>query len=101
IAGVVAAGLQTRRLADVAEDADVAAEGTFKLSRSDLKDVAVGVKDSLGKKNLSALAAGVAYYSTLAFFPLLAAIVAIGALLITPEQLDGLIEVAEGYLPGD
>lgn len=101
IAGFVAASLQTRRLAEAAEDLDIAPEGTFTMSKSNLKKVATGVKDAIGEKRLSALAAGVAYYATLAFFPLLAAIVAIAALMITPEQLDSLIAVTEGYLPGD
>lgn len=71
------------------------------LSFDDWRRALLQTKDSLGEKHLPILAAGIAYYSTLAFFPLLAAAVAIGALVITPNQLDALLGAAESYLPGD
>jgi len=71
------------------------------LSKDDWKTVLAGTKNALGDKNLSTLAASVAYYSTLAFFPFLAASVAVAALVITPEQLSALISASQAYLPSD
>lgn len=71
------------------------------LSRGDWKRALIETKNALGSKNLSILAAGVAYYSILAVFPLLAAAVAIAALLITPDQIQHLIGAADAYLPSD
>lgn len=101
VLGVAAASVKTRRLAEQAEEGDASPEGSVRLSPGGVKQVATGTLEAFGEKNLSTLAAGVAYYSTLAFFPLLAAAVAIAALLITPQQLADLIAVTETYLPAD
>lgn len=98
IAGFFAAGLKARELGG---DGHIAHDGPTKLTKSEWKRVLLETKDALGSKNLSSLAAGVAYYSTLAFFPFLAAAVAIAALLITPRQLGDLVHAAEMYLPED
>ena len=73
----------------------------MKLSRNDWKVALFGTKDALGDKNLPSFAAGIAYYSVLAFFPFLAALVAVSALVISSEQLAALIGAAELYLPAD
>lgn len=72
-----------------------------KLSWSDWKLALLATKDAIGERNLFAYAAGIAYYSVLAFFPFLAALVAVAALVISPEQLQALIEAANRYLPAD
>lgn len=70
-------------------------------SLSDWKQALWGAKESFGKQNLPVLAAGVAYFSTLSFFPMIAAAVAIAAFVITPEQLRALTSNIEAYLPAD
>lgn len=98
IAIAVTASLKTRQHAQGRHTT----EGTpIKLSSGDWKIVFFETKNALAGKNLPTLAAGVAYYSTLAFFPFLAAIVAIAALLISSEQLDALISATRAYLPSD
>lgn len=72
-----------------------------RLSWSEWKTVLAATGEAIGDKNLPTLAAGVAYYSTLAFFPFLAAAVAIAALLISPEQLEALVKSVQLYLPAD
>lgn len=98
VAGVVAASLRRREVVNVTSAPSV---GPTRLSLAEWKSVLNSTRKSLSKKNLPTLAAGVAYYATLAFFPMLAAAVAISALLITPEQLDGLISSTEEYLPAN
>ncbi len=96
--GAVAASFKTRQH----ESGPATTNGTpLKLSKGDWKIVLAGTAQALAGKNLPTLAAGVAYYSTLAFFPFLAALVAIAALLISNEQLDALLGATEAYLPGD
>ena len=92
------AGLKRRQLVD---EPHHKLDGLVKLPWSEWKRVFVGTKNALGSKKLPTLAAGVAYYGTLAFFPFLAAAVAIAALLISPAQLDALVAATEAYLPGD
>lgn len=98
LVGVAAASVKTRQHIEATHAAHAS---PFKLSLRDWKNVAIGTKDALGSKNLPTLAAGVAYYATLALFPFLAAAVAIAALLISAEQIDALVSVAETYLPAD
>lgn len=96
--GLLVAGLKRRQHANVTTAPN---GGPIGFSKSDWKSVAIGVKDSVGQKNLPTLAAGVAYYLILALFPTLAAAVAISALLITTEQLDALVNAVEAYLPSE
>lgn len=98
LSGLMVAGFKKRQVAKVTL---TPAAGPARLSRTEWKRVLIGTKNSLGSKNLPTLAAGIAYYAILAFFPMLAAAVAIAALLITPEQLDSLVAGAETYLPAD
>jgi membrane protein len=94
--GVVTASLKTREH----NEGHHTVNGTpLKLSKGDWRVVLVGTARALSGKNLPTLAAGVAYYSTLAFFPFLAAGAAIAALLISSEQLESLISATESYVP--
>lgn len=72
-----------------------------KLSVKDWKEALQETKSALKNKNLTMLAAGVAYFTTLAFFPLLAAVVAIAALVIEPSQVAEIARNIEAYLPKD
>lgn len=56
---------------------------------------------AMGEKNLGLVAGGVAFFSTLAFFPLIAAIVAIAALTIPPGDLDKAFDAITKFLPHD
>lgn len=58
-------------------------------------------RKSVVDKRLGILAAGIAYYSTLAFFPLAAASVAIAALFVSDGNLHVLLHMLEQYLPSD
>lgn len=98
LVGILATSLKRRHRPGSAQGAP---HGPAELSRSEWKEVFIATKNALGGKNLSTLAAGIAYYSTLSLFPMLAAAVAVAALLITPDQLNGLIDAAQRYLPED
>jgi len=63
--------------------------------------VAKQALDSMGVNNVGTLAAGVAYYGVLSFFPLVAAIVAISSLALGPTDLDILFDVITSYMPPD
>jgi membrane protein len=58
-------------------------------------------RKSVVDKRLGILAAGIAYYATLAFFPLAAASVAIAALFVSDGNLHVLLHALEQYLPSD
>lgn len=58
-------------------------------------------QNAIGNKNLSVLAAGVAYFATLSFFPMMVALVSIGTLFIKPDQVESLVSAANTYLPND
>lgn len=58
-------------------------------------------KDSIGGKRIGILAAGIAYFATLAFFPFMAAAVAIASFVISPDQLHSVVSSIEGFLPSD
>lgn len=56
---------------------------------------------SIGERNISILAAGVAFYSLLAMFPALAAIVSTYALLADPQTVTSHLASAQSFLPAD
>lgn len=56
---------------------------------------------AMGQKNFGVLAAGVAFYSTLAFFPLLVALVSITALIVPEKEILKLVANINHLLPGD
>jgi membrane protein len=85
---------------DGSDESDASANPT-QFSLKDWKQALKAIKNAFGTKNLSILAAGVAYFSTLAFFPLMAAAVAIAALVIAPEQLQHVVATIDAYLPKD
>ncbi|MCB9819696.1 YihY/virulence factor BrkB family protein [Candidatus Nomurabacteria bacterium] len=59
------------------------------------------VVDILGEQKLGMLAASVAYYGAIAFFPLIVVIVAIGGLVLEPEQIDQIAVNMSHVLPSD
>ena len=98
LVGVAGASVKTRQRMKGVQTAHAT---PFKLTWGEWKQVLGGTKDAMGDKNLPTLAAGVAYYATLALFPFLAAAVAIAALLISTSQIDSLVTISQAYLPGD
>lgn len=64
-------------------------------------DIALRLVNSIGEQNISILAAGVAFYSLLAMFPALAAIVTTYALLADPQTVAEHLSNAQAFLPGD
>lgn len=84
-------GAQQQRSADVPTD----------LSLKDWKSALLETKSSFSDKNLTMIAAGISYYASLAFFPAVAAAVAIAAFAISPAQIQDIVVGIERYLPKD
>lgn len=70
-------------------------------SFKDWKNALFETKDALSEKNLTTLAAGIAYYMTMSFFPLLAGGVALAALFMEPENIESVVKTLDTYLPKD
>lgn len=71
------------------------------LSAESWKKALLETKDALGNKNLTMYAAGIAYFGVLAFFPLVAAIVAVAGMALQPHQLSDAAANLATYLPKD
>lgn len=69
------------------------------LPKTSWKQALLETKDALGNKNIPMLAAGVAFFFTLAFFPTLTAFISIFSLAASPDQVEGAVKTAEAYLP--
>lgn len=59
------------------------------------------VWDQIDEQNLSLIAAGVAFFSMLAMFPGLAAVIAIFGLIADPAVIQDQISLMQGIIPGD
>lgn len=64
-------------------------------------DILTRTKEEIAKDNLSIVAAGVAFYSFLAFVPALGAVIALYALISDPAQVAKHIESLAGIMPGE
>jgi membrane protein len=64
------------------------------------KDILVHVYVNIGEHRILALAAGMAYYSILAIFPALAALVAIYGLFSNPSSIASHLNQVAGFVPG-
>ncbi len=71
------------------------------LKWSNWKTVFRETRSALSDKNLGVLAAGVAYFATLSFFPMMVALVSIAVLFINSDQLQEIVAAANTYLPQD
>jgi membrane protein len=67
----------------------------------DWKQALIATKDTVTNKRVGLLAAGIAYFATLAFFPLLAASVAIASFLVSDSSIHDVVKTLETYLPAD
>lgn len=87
--------------AEYADQASQEADSPRELTKSDWKQALKETKAALRDKNLPMLAAGVAFFTTLSFFPMLAALVAIAAMVIDQSQLQSVVTAIETYMPKD
>ena len=65
------------------------------------KNVAASVFVGVAEKNLGTLAAGMAFFATLSFFPLIASLVAVGGIVLEPHQMSDVGATFAHYLPQD
>ncbi len=65
------------------------------------KKVLYQTRQAIGDKNVAIYAAGIAFFGTLAFFPMMALVVSVTALFIQPERFQSLIDTLNVYLPND
>lgn len=70
-----------------------------KIKMSGWKKILLGVKDRIGKNNLTIVAAGVAFYAFLAIFPALIALLSIYGLAVDPQQAQQQISNLSGMMP--
>jgi membrane protein len=89
-AGLAKRGKDRGRLAT--SPSEVPAEGW--------KDILLRVYANIGEHRILALAAGMTYYSILAIFPALAALVAIYGLFSDPGSIAKHLDQATGFMPG-
>lgn len=64
------------------------------------KDILLRVYDNISKHRILALAAGMTYYSILAIFPAIAALVAVYGLFFDPMTISKHLDQLGGFLPG-
>lgn len=72
-----------------------------KFALKDWKSALIETKNAFGSKNISMLAAGIAYFLTFAVFPSVAAMVAVLSFAISKADLQTVARAFEAYLPGD
>lgn len=65
------------------------------------KDILKRTWGGISTKNLGIVSAGVAFYSLLAIFPGLAALVSVYGLVANPADVDSLVELTGRVIPGD
>lgn len=71
------------------------------LSWANWRRALLETKKAFGDKDVGTLAASVAYGGTLAFFPLVVAMVAIAGSMMSPEQIRHVVDGMASYLPED
>jgi membrane protein len=90
-----AAGLATER-----QDRGRQANSPSEIPAKGWKDVLLRVYANIGDHRILALAAGMTYYSLLAIFPALAALVAIYGLFSDPSSIARHLDQISGFVPG-
>ena len=71
------------------------------LSWESWKKALIETKKAFGDKDLSTLAASIAYGGTLAFFPLIVASVAIGGIALSDKDIQEVVKEMSTFLPSD
>lgn len=85
----------------VGEDAEMLFGMRLPGSGMSWKEFGVGLKDELLEDNVTDLAAGVTYYGVLALFPFLLFLVALASLVITPTQVQALLQQLAQVAPAE
>ena len=85
----------------MADDSRSFARTPRKFALKDWKNAIKETGAAIKSKRIGILAAGIAYFSTLAVFPAIAAAVAILSFVITDTELHAAVETIEKYLPAD
>lgn len=75
------------------------ASAPSQLPRSGWRDIALRIKDEVGKDNIDIVAAGVALYALLALFPALIALISLYGWFADPMQVEQQIASFTGVLP--
>lgn len=104
IAGIVSgvgAILTFSWLRSESQHTQVPARSPFALPWSSHRSLLGEVLGDMNAGNTMTLAAGIAYFSALAFFPSFAASIAIASILISPEQVASVVRELNAYLPQD
>ena len=93
-------------MADVAHQRDNGQEGRGRdattprqIPRPGWRDIALRVKEKVGKDNVSILAAGVAFYALMAIFPALIALISLYGWFADPMQVEQQTAFLAGVLP--
>lgn len=73
----------------------------FQISPKGWLDIIWRIKDEFRRDNLTLIAAGIAFYTLLAIFPGLAALVSVWGMVADPAQVSGFIGQFESFLPAD
>ena len=63
------------------------------------KDILFRVKDEISEDHVGLISAGVAFYSLMALFPAITAVIALGGLLVDPPQIVDMIAELKGIVP--
>ena len=59
------------------------------------------IMQAVDSKNFAMLAAGIAYFAILSFFPMMVTVVAVVSLVSTPESITGFVNQAGRYMPSE
>lgn len=79
----------------------IVADSPADFNINDWKKALLATKDAITTKRIGILAAGIAYFMTLAFFPLMAASVGIASFVISDDQLQAVVTSTQAFLPAD
>jgi membrane protein len=95
---------RTEKDAPAAKAQHEAGRGRHAATPSDIpargwKDILVRVYNNIGEDRVMLVAAGVTFYSLLAIFPAIAALVALYGFFADPSQIAGHLDAASGVLP--
>lgn len=82
-------------------NAKLAAHSPFGLPWASHRSVMGEVLSDMNERNTMTLAAGIAYFAALAFFPSFAAVIAIASMMISTDQVASVVREVNAYLPAD
>ncbi|CAL75942.1 conserved hypothetical protein; putative membrane protein; putative ribonuclease [Bradyrhizobium sp. ORS 278] len=91
---------QQRHVSDDGRGRGRLADSPSEIPAKGWKDVLYRVYENVGDHRIVALAAGMTFYTLLAIFPALAAMVAIYGLFSDPAKITGHLEQLQGLMPG-